>query len=427
MRDGGQSAGRWAAATIAAAAAMGVILAAGIAEQDQASSPAVGIAVWDEASAPTEFAPSVLSAPSAKTSPPAATPPPARMVPLAPATPATAPQTPGPHPWFVDDQDFYDRFLARLTELAAAGQCLAPKSVLARHAGGKPVRLELPPPARRELGPEEVYRLALPSVLVLGSVYPDGEGGWAEGMYATAWVLRHDGLLVTNWHVFEDLEDGEVFAAADHQGRVYPLSEIVAGDPVADVAILRVAARDLPPLPLARDYPPVGSWVAVLGHPGDNFYVFTTGTVSRYSTHRREDGQREEWMGLTAEFAGGCSGSPVLDRRGAVVGMATQTLTLQDDGGAARRRALLRPRAERPGKGLSARLLAGVRPLSVARRQRDRNDPPPAPPMPMPPMLPIPTVQMVLRMAVPAPAIARLAGTAPPARPPATPPTPPKK
>jgi hypothetical protein len=93
----------------------------------------------------------------------------------------------------------------------------------------------------------------------------------------------------------------------------------------ADVAVFRIAATGLTPLPVAAAAPRVGAWVGVLGHPGDRYYTFSQGHVSRYERVKPEDGPEERWMAVTAEFAYGSSGSPVLDRTGAVVGMAAMT------------------------------------------------------------------------------------------------------
>jgi S1-C subfamily serine protease len=329
--------------------------------------------------------------------------------------PASAP-LPRFQPWFVDDERFYQQFIERLSALAEKGECLPTEQLRQQwQRGGKIAVPGLLTPTAEHLRAEEVYQRAVPAVFVLGSVYKNEEGEWTDGMYATAWALSAEGILVTNWHVFSDLHDGEVFAAADHQGRVYPLREILAGDKTTDVAILRIAARQLTPLPLSRDYAPVGSWVGVLGHPGDNFYVFTTGTVTRYSTNRNEEGQREHWMGLTAEFAGGSSGSPVLDARGAVVGMAALTLTLEDAGKSVQRRRAPNPR-NTPAH--FQRRFPFRLPLSLPREPlhgkfsedkpkpppdlpQDKSKPPDGPP-------PLPAVQMILKMAVPAPSIVRL-------------------
>ena len=71
----------------------------------------------------------------------------------------------------------------------------------------KPGKADVTPtkPGDRAMSPEEVYKHALPSVFVLGSVFPDKKkrGEWEHGRYGTAWAVTADGVLVTNWHLFE--------------------------------------------------------------------------------------------------------------------------------------------------------------------------------------------------------------------------------
>jgi serine protease Do len=321
------------------------------------------------------------------------------------AEPPAAPQPKGAgvaqaqaKPWFVDDEKLFDDFMSKLTDLAKDGKCLAHDKLVAKIKPGKKVKLTPAKPGEKVLSAEEIYKLALPSVFMIGSVFKDKEGEWQDGLYATAWVVGADGVLVTNWHVFEDLEEGEVFGAVDHKGNVYPVVEFLGGDKVADVAVVRIDAKGLAPLALSDAYPEIGSWVGVLGHPGDNYYVFTQGHVTRYSTNKNDDGKRERWMGVTAEYAGGSSGSPVLDKRGAVVGMAALTLTLDGgDGGARpnRRRLLL---GQPPKKAPPPREKPD--PKDEAKpdpKEAPKDDPKPAPGGS--------SVQMILKMAVPGPTI----------------------
>lgn len=308
---------------------------------------------------------------------------------------APAPQiVPPDRPWFIDDEKYFDEFMEKLTALAEKDRCLITEKLTARMKPERKPHITPTKPGARTFSPVEVYRRALPSVFVIGSVHKDDDGDWVDGLYATAWVVGSDGLLVTNWHVFEDLEKCEVFGAVDHKGNVYPVIDFLGGDKLADVAVVRIKATGLTPLPVAETYADVGEWVAVLGHPGDNFFVYTQGNVTRYSSNKTEDGKRELWMGVTAEYAGGSSGSPILDNRGAVVGMAALTLTIGDNPVITRRgdrRALL---------GRSPRALRNQPPVAPPPREKD----------PLGPLMPGPGVQMILKMAVPGPTILHSCG-----------------
>jgi serine protease Do len=250
----------------------------------------------------------------------------------APAQPPRAPAAPA-EPKYVNDDELYDQFFEKVEKLAKQKKTLAHKKLTAklnpRAAGITPAK-----PGTKALAPEDVYAAAVNSVWILGSTFPDKDGNWQTGTYATAWVVAADGVLVTNWHVFEDLNDGEVFGASDRDGNVYPVTDFIGGDKTADVAVFRVGAKDLTPLPVATAHAEVGSWVGVISHPADLFYMFTQGNVTRYSTNKNDDDRVEKWMGITAEYASGSSGAPVLNKYGAVVGMAALTLSLDatDDG-----------------------------------------------------------------------------------------------
>jgi hypothetical protein len=267
-----------------------------------------------------------------------------------------------PVPWFVDDSRLADQLTEKIGELAKQKKCLPPDRLKDLVAKDFTCKLTPAKPGDARLDPEDVYERALASVFVLGSVVKDEENGeFGDGRMATAWVLAADGVLVTNWHVFEDIEDDEFFGVLDHKGRAYPLTDVLAVDQSADVAVIKVEATGLTPLPVAERPARVGSWVGVLGHPGDRYFTFTQGHVSRYTKQESDDGTHERWMSLTAEYAYGSSGSPVLDRRGAVVGMATMTESIdypddppeakpKDDGKARAARQVRRRRADDPKK-----------------------------------------------------------------------------
>ncbi len=234
-------------------------------------------------------------------------------------------------PWFVDDEKLFQDFAEKSEALATAGKCLDSDQIKKKIATDFTCKLEPTKPGEKRLDPEDVYESALPSVFLIGSVMKEkndkGEEVFADGRLGTAWVLSADGVLVTNWHLFDEITTKEFFTVMDHKQSVYPVTEILAVNKVADIAVFRVAAKGLKPLPLAEKAPRVGAWVGVLGHPGDRYFTFTQGTVTRYA-EGKVDNQTEKWMAITADYAYGSSGSPVLDRTGAVVGMAALTENL---------------------------------------------------------------------------------------------------
>lgn len=228
--------------------------------------------------------------------------------------------------WYVDDEQVFANLMDKITELAKAGKTLSHEKLKAKFKEG-PANVAIAKAGETAMSPEEVYKAILPSVFVIGSVIKENDE-WIDGRYASAWVLAADGVLVTNWHVFSDMEKDEVFGAADHLGNVYPLTDFLGGDKLADVAIFKIGASNLKPLPIATSAADVASWVGVLSHPGDQFFMFTQGNVSRYSKGTMEDGKVERWLNITADYATGSSGGPVVNRYGAVVGMAAMTVSV---------------------------------------------------------------------------------------------------
>lgn len=173
------------------------------------------------------------------------------------------------------------------------------------------------------------------AVFVIGSVYKCGKcDRWHPGGVATAWALSADGLMVTNFHVIENAKGGAM-AVLDHTGKPYPVTEVLAGNREADVALFRVRAENLPTLSLGEPAK-IGDKVHVISHPNRRFFMHTFGEVARYHLRpARKDRKASTWMSITADYAKGSSGGPVLNADGAVVGMvaSTQSIYYESDNG----------------------------------------------------------------------------------------------
>lgn len=120
----------------------------------------------------------------------------------------------------------------------------------------------------------------------------------------------------------------------DAKGNVFPVKEVLACDAAADMAIFRVDVGDkrLKPIPLgqpARE----GARVYCLAHPHGKLFFMTEGIVNRNVTERRSEfnGRPVAVMQISAEYAVGSSGGPIIDERGNLVGMVSRTETLYGD------------------------------------------------------------------------------------------------
>lgn len=290
---------------------------------------------------------------------------------------------------FTDDTKLLDDFTKKLGERVKADKGMKPADLKAAVEDRKKATAKMTPakPGDKPLSPEEVGERVRASVFLFGSVVGDKENGFDQGRMATAWAATADGVLVTNWHVFDQIEDDEHYGAMAADGAVYPLVEVLAIDKAADVAVVKVAAKGLTPLPLADRPAKAGAWVGVLGHPGDRYYTFTQGHVSRYSTYTEDDDTVTRWMSITADYAYGSSGSPVVDRFGNVVGMAalTENIDYPDDGGAA-------DKAVRKARQSMVRRAVRVRDDDKKKEEKKEAAPPPVPS----------ALQMVVKLTVPA-------------------------
>lgn len=142
-------------------------------------------------------------------------------------------------------------------------------------------------------------------------------------------MRRPGGAVATNYHVVNEPKRAAM-GAMTADGSVHAVTEVLAANAAEDAAILQVAGEGFTPIPLGV-VAPVGTPVTVIGHPHNHFWSLTTGVVSRYAT--ATSGKRKVTrLVITADYAQGSSGSPVLDDRGAVIGMAASTHSVHAEG-----------------------------------------------------------------------------------------------
>jgi serine protease Do len=220
----------------------------------------------------------------------------------------------------IDDVKLKRALTRNLIRLMESGEASTPEKLLRRvPPTWSGVEVASAPP--QEIAPEEIYRSASRSVVAVGKLFLCRRCGKQHASIASGFVIAKSGLVVTCFHVVDD-PDRQALGIMTLDGSVYPVQSVVGASRNSDLAILQVPADDLVPLPLG-DETPVGAPIHVLSHPAGRLFTFTTGTVSRYSSH-----SRFRLMTITADFGRGSSGAPVLNSFGAVVGVARQTKSI---------------------------------------------------------------------------------------------------
>ncbi len=151
----------------------------------------------------------------------------------------------------------------------------------------------------------------------------------------TGFIVRSDGLVVTNRHVVDDAGTVTALILTPNGQRQELTGQVLGRGILADLAVIRLpAGRTYSSLPLGNsDAVTQGDEITAWGYPSSSFLgddpTLTRGIVS--STNRIFDDTK--YLQTDATIAGGSSGGPVVDRFGSVVGVNTAGLVqIQDDG-----------------------------------------------------------------------------------------------
>ncbi|MFF2022116.1 S1C family serine protease [Streptomyces sp. NPDC058171] len=166
---------------------------------------------------------------------------------------------------------------------------------------------------------------ALPSVVTI-----DAKGGDGEGGTGTGFIYDREGHILTNNHVVASAADSGELSATFSNGKKYA-AEVIGRAQGYDVAVLKLknAPGDLKPLRLGNsDKVAVGDSTIAIGAPFGLSNTVTTGIVSAKdrpvaSSDGGSSGKASYMSALQtdASINPGNSGGPLLDARGAVIGV----------------------------------------------------------------------------------------------------------
>ncbi|MFI6413239.1 trypsin-like peptidase domain-containing protein [Streptomyces sp. NPDC050585] len=167
---------------------------------------------------------------------------------------------------------------------------------------------------------------ALPSVVTIEA---KAGGAESEGGTGTGFVYDKEGHILTNNHVVASAAEGGTVTATFSDGRKFD-AEVVGRAQGYDVAVLKLrnAPSSLAPLPLGNsDKVLVGDSTIAIGAPFGLSNTVTTGIISaknRPVASSDGSGGKNSYMSALqtdASINPGNSGGPLLDGRGAVIGI----------------------------------------------------------------------------------------------------------
>ncbi|MGH9039244.1 MAG: S1C family serine protease [Acidimicrobiia bacterium] len=157
----------------------------------------------------------------------------------------------------------------------------------------------------------EIVRRVQPSVVTVLTDLGEGSGV----------IWRADGLVVTNHHVVNNARSVRL-AFAD--GKRAP-AEVLAGDPLLDLAVLKTPRTGLPEATFATGLPEVGELAVAIGNPLGFENTVTAGIIS--ALNRGIPGSAPRTQSLVdliqtdAAISPGNSGGALVDSDGKVVGI----------------------------------------------------------------------------------------------------------
>jgi S1-C subfamily serine protease len=169
-----------------------------------------------------------------------------------------------------------------------------------------------------------VYKKVVPSVVNIksrsvsfnffyGVVPEEGQG--------TGFILDKDGHILTNYHVIANARQIEVTMYNRKNYR----AELIGTDPGHDLAIIQIHAENLTPATIGDSRGlQVGQKVFAIGNPFGLNGTMTRGIVSSIRSVQEPSGNViDEAIQTDAAINPGNSGGPLLDSRGAVIGVTT--------------------------------------------------------------------------------------------------------
>jgi len=153
---------------------------------------------------------------------------------------------------------------------------------------------------------------------------PRGPQQEREQSLGSGVIITADGTVLTNNHVIDGATDIKVYLNDKREFK----ATLVGTDPKTDIAVLKIAANDLPTLPLGNSSSlQVGDLVFAIGDPFGIGETATMGIVSATGRGGLGIENYEDFIQTDAAINPGNSGGAMIDLHGNLVGINTAIVT----------------------------------------------------------------------------------------------------
>ena len=156
----------------------------------------------------------------------------------------------------------------------------------------------------------------------MGQLFGLGPSTQRQQGQGSGFITRANGLIFTNEHVVRGADRVNVTLP---NGRRFQ-GTVLGGDPLTDVAVVKVVAENLPVASLGNsDQLRPGEWAIAIGNPFGLNNTVTAGIISAVDRTDANigEGQRVPYIQTDAAVNPGNSGGPLISAAGEVIGMNT--------------------------------------------------------------------------------------------------------
>ena len=198
----------------------------------------------------------------------------------------------------------------RKVQIPASNPPITPQE---KPAGSPPSLINIAQEKPVESLPSLIKRIKPSTVIIFAY---DDKGEFLK--LGSGFFISQSGDIITNYHVLQGASSAEIKAS---DGKTHPINYIVADDEQSDIICLSVniPSQYVYPLSLSTTIPEVGERIIVYGSPLGLEKTASDGIISAI----REVPGYGKLIQISAPISPGSSGSPVLNMKGEVIGIAT--------------------------------------------------------------------------------------------------------